>query len=164
MIDLEDYRNLIVNLSQYERREVYNRLKQHDTLNKDKSLKLFEIINGSQDLEAFSIQMLLYGGENNAAFKKLISRSIEKILDAYLLKDSIEINERYDTRAKDIFLLERQMNIAEMLRYRGFFRLSENRLDKIIAQSKYYEHYDILLHALEKRRSWKFSTVGEKKK
>ena len=47
-------------------------------------------------------------------------------------KDIIELNDQYDERAKEIFILEKKLMLVDLLRFRGLFNVSNELLSQII--------------------------------
>jgi hypothetical protein len=163
MNKLSELKKLLISLTKEEYRELYDGLKiKTSNYNKDTSLKILEIIYNNQRIESVELQLCLYGRNNLNALNKNLSRICEKVYDIYLLKDSIDGNDIYDKRAQDIFMLEKQLIISEILRYRGLFKLSDEKIDHVISLCKYYEHYDILLNALEKKKRWVYPKEDQK--
>ncbi len=162
MDKLEELRNIVQCLSSNEIKDVYVKLnKYRSNFSKDTSLKLFDLIRSNNDISFKTLQDSLYTKQNISATFKLISRLVEKLFDVIIFKENIEFNEFYDKRSKDIFLLERQLLIAEILRYRGLFKLSFEKLENVILKCKHYEHYDILLYALDKKRRWVYLNIND---
>jgi hypothetical protein len=160
--ELDDLQKICLSLTPSEVKDVYTKLRinEHNNL-RNVSLRLFDLVQLHSKLDENEVQKILYGKKNLGAFKKVITRIIEKILDSFIVKENIELNELYDKRTQDIFLLERQLLISEILRYRGLFKLSDQKIEKVIYLCMYYEHYDILIYALERKRRWNYFNANE---
>ena len=162
MNKLEELRSVVRSLSSSEKKDVQNKLKKNNLgISKNASLLLFNLILSKKDVNYNILYTSIYGKKNIQTINKLISRLFEKILDVFIFKDNIVFNELYDKRTQDIFLLERQLLVSEILRFRGLFTLSHEKLDNVISRCKYYEHYDILLYALDKKRRWTFIKASD---
>ena len=162
MNKLEELRSVVDSLTSSEKKDVQNKLKKNNIgISKNASLLLFNLILSKKDVNYNNLNVSIYGNRNIYSINKLISRLFEKILDVFIFKDNIVFNELYDKRTQDIFLLERQLLVSEILRFRGLFSLSHEKLENVISRCKYYEHYDILLYALDKKRRWTFLNASE---
>ncbi len=116
------------------------------------SIKYLEILANKPDLSLIEAQKKLYNKINVSAFRKLNQRLLDKIIDVLTYKEIVELNESYDERAKNIFVQEKKLLLADMFRYRGLFNLSDELLDQIINNVKTYECYEVLIFALYKKR------------
>lgn len=118
------------------------------------SLLYINILANKIDLSSEAAQYKLYNKLNVVAFRKLNQRLLNKMYDLLSSKDMIEINDQYDERAKEIFVLEKKLMIVDLLRFRGIFSVSDELLNQIISSVKIYENYEILIFALQKKRFW----------
>jgi hypothetical protein len=165
MNKLQELKKLLNSLSNNEFRDLYQGLKiKTVNYNKDTSLKILDILNKNPQIESTELQNLVYGKLNTNAINKILARISSRIYDSFILRENIESNELYDNRARDIFSLEKELLISEILRYRGLFNLSNEKIDNVIYLCKYYEHYDILLTALEKKKRWLYPKDDQKLK
>jgi hypothetical protein len=160
-MDIKEVRGIVRALTLAEKKELKRRYKANGQNGSESlSLRLFDCL--SNDLiDNNELQTALYGRQNKVAFDKLVNRLIDRIADVILLKDNIEDATVYDLRSQDIFNLKRELLISELYRFRGFNKTSLNKIDKVIQKSTYYEHYDILLSALEMKRRWYFFEISK---
>lgn len=116
------------------------------------SNKLIKLIKDDSTITEYHIQMALYGGIKTHAFRKLLQRAEEKLLDVILLQGSIANNDHYDERASDIIQMRKRLLQFDMLWLRGSNERILAQLDKIIEKADKYEYYEILLFSLYKKR------------
>ena len=116
------------------------------------SLVLIRKMMQGNDCNESNVQKLIYGKINTSAFRKLIKRLYEKVLDVILLKQSFDNNPHFDKRINEIFLLRKKLLQFDLLISRGYSDSIWSQLDKIIKQAYKYEYFDILLLALYKKR------------
>jgi hypothetical protein len=67
------------------------------------------------DCNESNVQKLIYGKINTSAFRKLIKRLYEKVLDVILLKQSFDNNPHFDKRINEIFLLRKKLLQFDLL-------------------------------------------------
>lgn len=161
MKEFEELKLLVSTLTKKEKNSIiyYMKLKDNPD-NNNLSIRLFKDVCNNHLLFFEDEHNVLYPNTNPLSFKKLIVRLNEKIIDSFINKEFIISNEKYDLRAKEVFMLERQLLISEVMRYRGLFILSIQKINKVISQCLKYEHYDILVFALEKKRRWQFHELS----
>lgn len=116
------------------------------------SILYIDILANMSDLTSEKAQYKLYNKLNGVAFRKLNQRFLNKILDILTSKDIIELNDQYDERAKELFILEKKLMLVDLLRFRGLFRVSDELLNQIINTLKQFENYELLIFALQKKR------------
>ena len=153
MKEFDDICDLVSKLSSSERKLLlrFNRLLMDDPKENPSTILITELLNKRERNEV-DLQNLLYNKENINAFRKLIQRTYDKILDIILLKHSIDGSEFYDSRSKEIFILRKKLLQIEILLIRGFKRSYLIVIEKIIKKAYNYEYYEILLYALFKKR------------
>ncbi len=162
MNEFDELKSLIICLTNSEKKDLLNKVfYKGDSVLKGKTLSLFESISNNHHISELESFKSISSGSTKASFRKLISRMIEKILDSILSDENIKNNSIYDKRALEIFKLEKQLLIAEILRYRGLFSLADKKIDKVISQCKIYEHYDILLFAMDKFKRWNLDKLSK---
>jgi hypothetical protein len=159
MKKLDELKDLVSCMNNIEFNGFVSKIKQQKTTGgSNTTVKLLEAIFEQPDITSENLGSKIYGTNNTIALNKLSSRLIEKIDDLLILRENIENNNVYDYRAKSIFILGRQLLIAEIIRFRGLLSLSIDRINEVITKSKYYEHYDILIKALEIKRRWIYTS------
>ena len=152
MKELREFEKIATTLHANEIRDVYSRLS--TSRKKSNSVKLINTILLKKQFSVEDYQLKIYGKQNNLAFAKLVKRTFNKMLDVLAYRDNIEFNDAYDRRAKSIFLMERNLTLSGILRFRSNYNISSKLLEKVIEQCKFYEHYNLLIYALDRKLKW----------
>jgi len=155
MEELKELKSLILSLSDNEKKDLIKKMiVKNEGDPRNKTLGLFNSILNSTNKKSPLTSDFVVSSSKKETTKKMANRLMDKIYDTILLFDNLKNYSLYDNIAIEIFLLEKQLLISELLRFRGLFYLAEKKLDKVISQCKYFEHYSVLLHAFEKLRKW----------
>ncbi len=114
-------------------------------------IQLIELVKEFPEIDAQEAQKHLYGRAKSIAFRQMVHRSKERLLDCLLLKDSIEKSPYYDDRAKEILILRKRLMQYDILNLRNLNDISIRFINKIIYKAKLFEYYDVLVIALYKK-------------
>ncbi|MFN8165252.1 MAG: hypothetical protein U0X76_03535 [Bacteroidia bacterium] len=162
MKEYKEIRSILLTFNEQERRALVNKLRfNNETSVNGLSQRLIQGLF-EESISEKELHKRVYSNYNPSAFRKLISRNLESSMDVLLTYDSINSIEKYDERAKDIFILERKILLAEILRYRGAFELSSRLLESVIKNAKEYEHYSVLVNAIEKKLKFNSADLDSK--
>jgi hypothetical protein len=113
--------------------------------------ELVEFLEVNPNATFNEVKSNLYQKKSDDSLRKNLDRLTEKICDVLINREQILSNQLYDKRAKNIFLLLRQLLITDILTYRGLANLTDKIVNKVINEAAYYEHFDILVYALGKK-------------
>lgn len=155
MREFENVKWLLLRLTENEQRLLYRNIDSISDINKrgeSLTLKLVKLIYSQPLLKSDEIQLKIYEKKNSIAFRKLIQRLEEKLLDLLLHQESLSNNIHYDPRSAEILILRKKLLQFDILWMRGSTEKNLKQLDKIIEKADFYEYYEILLFALYKKR------------
>ncbi len=150
MKEFEDFRKIVGKLTeeeyqlQLEKRRIRDGQLPH-------FVKLLKFVRETFEPHVMEAQVHIYGELKDGAFKQLVYRSKEKLLDSWLSTDSITKSFYYDERAKEIIVLRKQLIHFDLLNLRGLNEQSLTLINKIVQKAKLYEYFDVLVFALYKR-------------
>ena len=156
MKEFNDVKWLIRQLTTFEQRvllKIVSIQNESVFIDENLSLKLIRTVFKDPLISEDSVSIILYGSIKKVAFRKLLQRVEEKIMDVLLLHGSIICNSNYDQRAREILMLRKKLLQFDMLWMRGGSKMILQQLDKIIDKAEKYEYYEILLFALYKKRN-----------
>ncbi len=150
MTEYNDLKQIVGKLTE---EEYWHEIENRGFGNSKKSyyLRLIEYLFNNPQSTASECQRSIYGKEKVIAFKQLVFRAKEKILDSLLLEGSIEKSPYYDIRAREILALRKRLIQFDILNLRSLTLIAKKYLDKIIQVATKYEYYDILVFALHKK-------------
>lgn len=150
MKELQDLKLIVSKLTIDERKhELRNPVSDNGIKSQDRKLIAFLIMN--PEASSDEIQYYLYNKFKKIAFKQLVYRSKERLLDTLLSNNSIEGFDAFDQRARVLLGLRKKLIQYDILNLRGLQRVSAKILDSIISKSKAYEYYDLLVFAMLKK-------------
>ena len=115
------------------------------------SNKIFELILSQKEVNENEICNALYGKVNLIALKKLLQRFTDKVIDILVSKEFLVIDEIYDVRSKNVFIIRKKLLLYDVLAIHGVTNYALLILNQVIALSKKIEYYDYLLISLEKK-------------
>jgi hypothetical protein len=118
-----------------------------------KSIQLVTLLLKDRVSSSVQIQKKLYVKSNYHAYKKLISRLLEKIYEVLTFDVNLSSQE-YSKSNQMIFDLRKKILQSEILTVRGMNYENEKLLNKIIQKAKEYEIYDSLLAALYSKQRY----------
>ncbi|REJ80443.1 MAG: hypothetical protein DWQ44_07110 [Bacteroidetes bacterium] len=145
----EQLQQLILVLNKEEKRKLKKRLlEQSEIYSRQKTLKLFELIDDNKASSRLLTYRALYDKDGqNQSFSKLCLRLKEKIYEVILAKSSILSNQAAERTLK-IFELRKKINLIDLLVFKGYRFNIINELNSIIKSSHEFEVYDVELSAL----------------
>ena len=159
MQPFEALKNLVLGLKKEEVVSIEKHLNTNQlsqSLGKSKSFVLVKNIREINNLSYKDALAILYPDNNKVAFNKLIKRLHSKVLEILILDSSITSG-NYSLRNSAIFKMRKKMIQIEILNLRGIDIDIQQNLNKIILNSKKYETFDILLHALHTKQKYLYS-------
>jgi hypothetical protein len=153
---------LIDKLNEEEKKSLIKYLKYYSSRNNfSKGEKLLRMISKNKNLKVVDLQMQLYGKVNDVAFKKLVERLKDKILEVLIFNSNI--SKRYYTdRVRVIFDLKKKLIQCDILSLKGLRDDGDILCKKIISKAEQYELFDILMSALIIRQ--RFVNIRKKSK
>lgn len=119
--------------------------------NPTKSIALFDLINSLKPEQAINdeeIQSQLYKTPNKVAFRRLLWRLREKILEVLLFDVNVDREGVYSERVRVNISIRKQLSQAQILQGRGLRKSSELILERTVDLCEKYELYEELLLAL----------------
>lgn len=119
-----------------------------------KSLRLFDYLRKKKeeknsDIQIHDVLFIVYGGQRDSAFDRLVIRLRDKILESLCLQTNIERKGVYSLRSKMQLELKTKISYSKIILMRGLDDVSGNIFMYCIDIAKKFELYDELLQATE---------------
>ncbi|TAH38807.1 MAG: hypothetical protein EYC69_14065 [Bacteroidetes bacterium] len=150
MKEFTDLKKIVASLTDEEYR--YELSKNGKVLGDNSSYRiLLDYLRVNIDPTIEETELFIYGKGKSSAFKQLVYRSKDRILELWISRYSISNSLFYDDRAKEIFALRKQLIQFDILCLRGLNEIALKLIAQIIQKAKLYEYYDLLVFALYKK-------------
>jgi hypothetical protein len=124
-----------------------------------KSIELTKIIYFENETNSIIIQKKIYDKINNIAFRKLVERLKNKVLDSLLIQP-FETVKGTEARSMVIFDLRKKLIQSDLLSLKGLREDADSLCKRVISKAQEYELYDIISQSLLIRQ--RFVTTRKK--
>lgn len=154
MVEVEQLRKILKTCTNEEMLYVRNLALSGD---KEKEpTKLSKLLELSIDYEVTPdiVYKILYPRKNAQAFKKLIQRLENLVLNAISQQDFIQRYPNIDFKNREILLIRKEYLINELLWMRGVNILTLKKLDSMISKLIKLQQYEFLLQVLKRKRTF----------